>query len=293
MSEVEDKNVLENSFEALTKAIPQLGGIEGIGAILALPDEQFDLFAPIVLQQTEKALNNPTDRYLLMESLSGVGFDAEEMQKSFDATILEIDNQMTDINQNKRDFIKCMMGILLNTISEINGAAKNIIKIPIELCREDAKIPTYAKLGDAGMDVYACEEIIINPGETVLVPIGIKVALPIGYELQVRPKSGSSLKTKLRVANAPGTIDSGFRDEVCIIIENIEPAIKNINYDIDGLYNYEINSITHGSSYVIEKGQKFAQLVLKEVPTAAFYPVEKVSNIGENRGGGFGSTGDK
>ena len=151
-------------------------------------------------------------------------------------------------------------------------------------------MPAYAHLTDAGMDVFATEEITINPGETKLIPLGIKCALPIGYELQVRPKSGRSLKSKLRVANAPGTVDAGYRDEIGVIVDNIDPFIKSAEMDENGrLYNVEF-----GSSITIGAGEKFAQLVLSEVPKAIFYEVETVVNIGEeNRGGGFGSTGDK
>jgi dUTP pyrophosphatase len=140
------------------------------------------------------------------------------------------------------------------------------------------------------MDVYALEDITIAPGETKLVPIGIKVAIPAGYELQVRPKSGRCLKTKLRIANTPGTIDAGYRDEIAVIIDNIEPFIKSAEMGEGGvLYNVEF-----GSSHTIGKGEKFAQLVLAEVPKAIFYQVEKVADIAnDGRNGGFGSSGLK
>jgi dUTP pyrophosphatase len=151
-------------------------------------------------------------------------------------------------------------------------------------------MPTYAHLTDAGMDIYLTEDIVIHPGETVLIPTGIKVAIPLGYELQVRPKSGRSLKSKLRIANTPGTIDAGYRDEIGVIIDNIEPFIKSADIDENGrLYNIEF-----GSSHTIGKGEKFAQLVLCEVPKAIFYQVETVSAIeNDGRAGGFGSTGVK
>jgi dUTP pyrophosphatase len=122
---------------------------------------------------------------------------------------------------------------------------------------EEAKVPTYARAGDAGLDVYAIEEMDIKPGETIIAKTGIKVVVPRGYELQVRPKSGRSAKSKLRVANAPGTIDSGYRDEIGIILENIEPAIVDITYDfVDG--KPVINSILHGTTIHIGKGEKIA-----------------------------------
>ncbi|MBR2825864.1 MAG: hypothetical protein IKE51_06335, partial [Solobacterium sp.] len=105
---------------------------------------------------------------------------------------------------------------------------------------------------------------------------------------QVRPKSGRALKTKLRVANTPGTIDQGYRDEIKVIIENVEPPIKDITVDDDG----KVTSILYGSDFVIGKGEKFCQLVLNEVPKATFYRVSNVMEVDEeNRLGGFGSTG--
>ena len=91
-------------------------------------------------------------------------------------------------------------------------------KLLIEKYREDAVIPTYAHEGDAGMDLYAAEDVIIAPGTSVLVPTGLKMAIPVGYEVQIRPRSGVSLKTALRIPNSPGTIDSGYRDEVNVIM---------------------------------------------------------------------------
>ena len=155
-------------------------------------------------------------------------------------------------------------------------------------------MPAYAHMTDAGMDVFALEDITIKPGETKLVPLGIKIALPIGYELQVRPKSGRALKTKLRIANTPGTIDSGYRDEICVIVENIEAPIKDIEYEFDENGEIKIKSIVHGSDFTIGEGEKFAQLVLSEVPRASFLTVDDVSSIeNDGRKGGFGSSGLK
>jgi dUTP pyrophosphatase len=140
------------------------------------------------------------------------------------------------------------------------------------------------------MDIYLTEDVTIRPGETKLIPTGIKVAIPLGYELQVRPKSGRSLKSKLRIANTPGTIDAGYRDEIGIIVDNIDPVIRSADVDDEGrLYN-----ILWGSNIMLSKGEKIAQLVLSEVPKAVFYEVESVAAIeNDGRKGGFGSTGNK
>ena len=119
------------------------------------------------------------------------------------------------------------------------------------------------------MDVRAAETVTIQSGETMLVPTGLKVAIPDGYEIQVRPRSGLSLKIALRLANAPGTIDAGYRDEMQVIIQNTAAD----------------------TSYTIEKGDRIAQLVLQRVPKLLFRQVDDVKAIGSDRGGGFGSTG--
>ena len=143
------------------------------------------------------------------------------------------------------------------------------VQISIELCHTAAKMPSYARQGDAGMDIYAVEDLVIKPGETVLVSTGLKVAIPRGYEIQIRPRSGLSLKTPLRVANSPGTIDTGYRDEVCIIMSNI--SLKE--------------------DYQIKRGDRIAQMVLQRVPEIQWVPVDNIQGIGEDRGGGFGSSG--
>lgn len=135
----------------------------------------------------------------------------------------------------------------------------------------DHGLPVYAKPGDSGMDVRANIDIEVRAGDTVLVPTGIHVGLPEGYEIQVRPRSGLSLKTKLRVANTPGTVDQSYTGEICIIIDNT-------HYDVP--------------SY-ITKGERIAQLVLMEVPKIEWAPVPSVEELGttERGAGGFGSTG--
>ena len=191
----------------------------------------------------------------------------------------------------KRDFFKQMILIIKNKLSEAEGIAKKTIAVPIELCHPDATIPEYARLGDAGMDVRAMESYDIDPGKSVLVSTGIKMAIPKGYAILVQPRSGLSAKTKLRVANTPGLIDSGYRDEIKVIIENIEAPIQDITYDFDDKGKPIITSILHGSIAHIEKGDRVAQIRLVEAPCMACAEVESVSNIAGNRGGGFGSTG--
>lgn len=275
--------------------------IKQFATLLSMDEENFKLLAPGVLQSFQQTINNPNDKISLVQSLNASGGKAEDLLEAFVPIIDEID-EIENVSQEKKDFLKEILATLTNAIQETEGIAKRIIQIPIELCHPDAKIPQYAHIDDSGLDLYALDDYTIAPGETKLIPTGIKVALPPGYELQVRPKSGRALKTKLRVANTPGTIDAGYRDEIGVIIENVDPPIRAIHFRqniIEDIHRNELlvtepineGDIEYGKSYTIGKGEKFAQLVLSEVPKAAFFRVDSVNEIGDNRNGGFGSTG--
>jgi dUTP pyrophosphatase len=285
------KNILQATIEEIENINPELGGFEEIAALLSMSEEQFAIIAPVFLAELEKSFNNINDKLTMVQAMNLAGIKAEDARKEYLAICEQIDVQMAnDLSAQKRDFLKRMLGMSYNAVNEAEGIAKRHILIPIEYCHPDAKMPTYAHLTDAGMDIYLTEDVTIHPGETVLIPTGIKVAIPLGYELQVRPKSGRSLKSKLRIANTPGTIDAGYRDEIGIIADNIDPVIRHADIDENGrLYN-----VLWGSDITLSKGEKIAQLVLSEVPKAVFYEVESVSTIeNDGRNGGFGSTGDK
>ena len=159
------------------------------------------------------------------------------------------------------------------------------VEVMVEVCRDGVELPQYANFGDAGMDIRAAVDVEIKPGETVVIPTGLKVAIPVGYEIQVRPRSGISLKTPLRLVNSPGTIDSGYRDEVGVIIHNSSK-------DGDEVYSVSDKGNKQGI-YRIKKGERIAQFVLNEVPVIKWREVADVTSEGVNRGGGFGSSGTK
>lgn len=143
------------------------------------------------------------------------------------------------------------------------------LNIPVELCHPNAKLPTYAHDGDAGFDIYLPENFTIKAGEHgKIAKIGLKMAIPKGYELQIRPRSGNSVKTNLRISNAPGTIDCGYRDEIGVICDNIG------NTDLE-----------------FKAGDRIAQGVLSQIPKGKFQQIEDITKIAGNRNGGFGSTG--
>jgi len=264
-------------------------GIEEVQLLLqalATDEDTFGVVAPGIMQALQQSLNNPNDKLAITQGLNATGHKVEDLTRDVTHFMGEIDK--IGLSAQKRDFIKQYFAAWISAINDTEGIAKRLVPTAIELCHKDAKIPQYAHISDSGADVYALEDITVKPGETVLVPTGLKVALLPGFELQVRPKSGRALKTKLRVANTPGTIDQGYRDEIKIIIENVEPCIKDVTIDEDG----KVTSILYGSDFTIGKGEKFCQLVLNEVPKAAFYRVSSVMEVDEeNRLGGFGSTG--
>lgn len=287
--EPNSKKVVEEVRDALSQ-LNSLDGnsIDAIAVLLSMDDAQFELVSPGILDSFLRSLNTTNARLMLAQSINATGSTAESVQDEF----LQLENEIdiiTDLTAPKRDFLKKLLRGINTAISETEGIAKRYIQIPFVKCHPDAKMPEYAHPDDSGMDVYAVNDYVIHPGETKLIPTGIKVAVPNGYEIQIRPKSGRALKTKMRIANSIGTVDAGFRGELQVIIENIEPPIKDITYDFDDSGRPIITSILRGSDMTIGKGEKFAQLVLMEVPKAVLFQVENLDDT-ERGNGGFGST---
>jgi dUTP pyrophosphatase len=144
--------------------------------------------------------------------------------------------------------------------------------IPIPVLRvggrgEPLELPRYQTAGAAGMDLRADEPVDLAPGERRLVPTGIAVAIPAGWEGQVRPRSGLALKLGLGIANGPGTIDSDYRGEVGVIL---------VNWGADAVR--------------LARGERIAQLVIAPVARATVVEVTELPGTGRG-GGGFGSTG--
>lgn len=171
------------------------------------------------------------------------------------------------------------------------------IPIKVKKLHSEAVIPEYQTSGAAGFDLHAMEDVVIEPGETVLVRTGLAIELPQGYEMQIRPRSGVSLKTKLRVANAPGTVDSDYRGEICVVVSNVTDygvrddvwfarKIDGTRYRIDHMTG---NTVQHGS-YIIRHGDRIAQGVIKPIYQAVFTEVDELSDT-ERGTDGFGSTG--
>lgn len=161
----------------------------------------------------------------------------------------------------------------------------------VKRLHKDAVLPKYAKDGDSGFDLVAVEDTIIEPVETELIKTGLAFDIPKGYEIQVRPRSGITLKTKLRVQL--GTIDYGYTGDVGVIVDNVaEDGCGNETQyltHVDGM-DYRQDSIYPNSTYLIRKGDRIAQAILAPVAYTTF---EEVGELPESERGtnGYGSTG--
>lgn len=288
----EKQSAFETLMAEVEKVNPAMGGFEELSMLLALPEEHFAMLAPVFLEELEKSFNNVEDKLFIAQAMNAAGAKMEDLQKSYTELITALDNQFAGtLSGQKIDFLKRFLSISYNSIADIQGVTKRVIQVPIELTSEGAKIPTYANLGDGAVDLYAPCDFTIGPGETKIIPVDIKVALPYGYAFLIHPRSGLSAKTKLRVANSVGLIDSQYKGVIGVILENVEPRIKDIKYEFDDNNRPVIVAIEHGQSYTISKGDRFAQMRLVEVPSTSFFQVESVDGIGDDRGGGFGSSG--
>lgn len=142
--------------------------------------------------------------------------------------------------------------------------------LPVQVQRldDDVPLPTYALPGDAGADIVANEDVILLPGQRAVVPTGLAIALPEGYAAFVHPRSGLAARAGLGLVNAPGTIDSGYRGEIKLIVINHDPS----------------------ATLHVRRGERIAQLVIQRVEHAVFVDVPELPDS-ERGAGGHGSTG--
>lgn len=145
------------------------------------------------------------------------------------------------------------------------------VQIQIKRVRDNADLalPSYQSPLSSGMDLRADvrEQVVIAPGDRVMVPTGISLEIPAGFEAQVRPRSGLALKHGVTVLNSPGTVDADYRGEVCVILANLGRE-----------------------AFVINRGDRIAQIVIAQVTQARLVEVAALSDT-ERGSGGFGSTG--
>ena len=142
------------------------------------------------------------------------------------------------------------------------------LTVQLKMLDDGLEPPSYAHPGDAGADLRAREDVLLEPGERRLVPTGVSIALPDGFVALIHPRSGLATKHGLTVVNAPGTVDAGYRGEIAVTL---------------------LNTDRH-QAIELKRGDRIAQMVIQRVEYARFLPVQDLSGSVRG-GGGFGSTG--
>lgn len=198
----EDNSVEENENDLLKDFINPL-----ILEFIEADDDEFKVIKGIMLKAMKTELNKIAKKSILTN---------EEKQNEIEKVLLMKEDLIEKINDKiendlsftftpeKKDFVETMFQDMIDYYNSIKEREE--VTVSVEKCRKNAKIPTYANKNDAGCDVYAVENTTIAAGETKIIPTGLKVAIPSGWMISVRPRSGMSAKTGIRVANAPGTI---------------------------------------------------------------------------------------
>ena len=232
-----------------------------------LPDESVELILPQIEDEFKKLVEeqdlvNKTKTEFLQEGYTLA--DIKALKQSYD-DIAEDYFKIVKPTSPKGRYISALVGVYKGILDKIaqEGFSRTVnIKVLKET--EDAVLPTYAHFGDAGADLYANEEVDIQPNEVKVVQTGLKVEIPDGYEMQIRPRSGMSTKTP--ILGILGTVDSGYRGPLGVM-----------------LYN-------HGDiPYRVQKGDRIAQAVIAPTYHGNFLISDSLSET-ERGEGGFGST---
>ena len=202
--------------------------------------------------------------------MNELGYDPkiyEEILKQFEKIKLEAGIEPDEEYQKE---LEDLLGIDFDDLDEQIALNAKTKFVEVELVHEDAVFPKYAYPSDSGFDLHSTEDLSVGPFGRILVPTGLKVSFPEGYEIQVRPKSGLAIKQGLTVLNTPGTVDQGYTGEIQVIVFN-----------------------TNNYTVMIPKGMKVGQAVLCPVINGKYVKFEQVDSLNEkDRGGnGFGSTG--
>lgn len=235
----------------------------GLLYLFEMPDEIFKIIYPQMKEEFLKTVKNGEFEKEVFQK----GVSEKDKQDAIDGfKLLKKEFEEEGLIQEKLDFLDLIIKSIEDLVNSVGY--RDSVAVAVEFCHPNAKEPTYANPDDAGCDVYAVEDTEIAPGETKIIPTGLKVAIPAGWMISVRPRSGMSAKTGIRVANAPGTIDTGYRNEVGIILHNTSDEV-----------------------YTVNEGDRIAQFVIEPAPMIKFKKVDSVEEIGQNRGGGFGHSG--
>ena len=221
-------------------------------------------------EEREKAINSGIKE--LKEQ--GLNYDEVKAQSiEFRKGIKELVEEFNPMSEEKRTIITEIFSIIADIQDEIlmRYAENNDAVLFFQFLKHNAKIPTYAHKGDAGADIYAPETVVVPANARGFkVETGLCCAIPDGWEIQIRPRSGMSMKTPLRISNQIGTIDSSYMGEWCILFDNFS------------VYSYSIISVDRIVQAVLKPSYSFLGKIVNDI--------HSVKNT-ERDNGGFGSSG--
>jgi len=259
----EEKNIIK---QILTS--PELN------QIINYDEVQYNIAESILLSSIETTFYSTTSKLAFISAMNQDEISPEEFLENLTDDFTEIIDELKEEEESierirKLELFKKIFAIYYNAIQAAIGINTEVVNVLIQKLKPEAIIPEYNNLTDSGCDVFAIEDYEIGPGETYICGTGLRVQLPHGYGLAIRPRSGISSKTGIRVANAPATIDQDYRGEIGIILHNINTE----------------------KSYTIEKGMKVAQLILEKVPKINWVEVDEISTETGRGINGFGASG--
>lgn len=255
--------------------------IAGLEDVLAEDDEKLEMAFPVLINELEKVFMGEQGEQIaqgFVMSCDLAQISPEEGVKILKKTQNEINNIINELKEKTTnndiktqflDIVTNMVDAFFSTIA-LHFSFRTYATLGVELSHPAAKIPTYAHEGDQGADIYAPEANTIPAGARgYMVHTGIKLLIPHRWAVSIRPRSGMSKNTPLRISNSPATIDQQYRGEVCILFDNLSDE-----------------------PYEIKQGDRIAQMILEKNYQAAFQQLDGVEPTTDRGEGGFGSSGN-
>lgn len=263
---IQQNDNLINLFDRFNSILPMGDAAEKFFGIIMLPDKKFDAMYEEAKKDFLRMFESQGFQEEMLKAIYSLPSDALDIDNE-DSEFTQLINDIKEeegLSENKKDMLITTLQKWIGTIINLAKVPRIRINVSIEKLNENARIPEYAHDTDAGADIFAAEEVIIEPNETKLIKTGIRVAIPVGYAVFIYPRSGLSLKTGLRIANSVGVIDESFHKEIMVIMENTSNEPYNINI-----------------------GDRIAQMVIQPVPMINW----QENTVEDTERGGFGSTG--
>lgn len=249
--------------------------------LFTMEDSELEAAMPVISQELTNAFMGPAveaqiDEYFRQCDL--MGYTLDQYSKDLEAGRAALYQVMTEIkeeysgSQIKAELVDMVSSLIESfyAVVALRITNRDKVTIGIEIVHPDAKIPTYAHEGDQGADIYAVEDTIIEPHTFGnMVPTGLKMMIPHGWAVAIRPRSGMSRTTPLRISNSPATIDQQYRGEVKILFDNFSDKPVEI-----------------------KAGDRIAQFIIEKNYRGDYIEVDTVEPDTDRGEGGFGSSGN-